>query len=169
MRVDTLPSPGQLSMGIAIRVMMSRAISSIEIASGYPGSGGKATSAGQFDAFLVASRAAIAGLIDVTAPGVLSSTVRASEPNKLYIAHNEALDPQFVPPVTAFTIAGVTKVVSKVQIDGPFIIITVTVPWAVGNISTVAYTAPGGIGNARDLSGNLLGAYGAQGIVNGVA
>ena len=168
MRVDTLPSPGQLSMGIAIRVMMSRAISSIEIASGYPGSGGKATSAGQFDAFLVASRTAIAGMIDATVPLATAFAIRASMPNKVYIAHNEAIDPAFVPPVTAFAIAGVTKVVSKVEIDGPFIILTVTVPFVAGNVSTVAYTAPGGIGNARDLTGNLLASYTAQPIVNGV-
>ena len=168
MRVDFLPSPGQLSMGIAIRTMMAKAISGIEIASAYPGSGGKSSQAGQFDAFLVASRTAVASFIDLTVPAPTARAIRNSEPTKLYITHSEALDPKFVPPVTAFAIAGVTKVVSKVEVDGPFIILTVSVPWATGNVSTVAYTQPGATSNARDMAGNLLASYVAAAIVNGV-
>ena len=167
MRVDSLPSPGLLHMGMQIRTQMAQTISGIEIVAG--ATGGKASQASQFDLFLQACRTAIAGFIEVVVPTVSSRAIRASEPNKLYITASEGLDPKFTPLPAAFTIAGVTKVVQKVEIDGPFIILTVTVPWVFGNVSTVAYTQPGATTNARDLSGNLLASFAAQAIVNGVA
>ena len=166
MRVDTLPSPGLLHMGLQIRTQMAQTISGIEIVAG--ATGGKASQAAQFDAFLVACRTAISTFIEVVAPTITARAIRASEPTKLYLLAGEGLDPKFVPPVTAFAIAGVTKVVSKVEIDGPFIVLTVTVPWVFGNVSTVAYTQPGATTNARDLSGNLLASFTAAAIVNGV-
>lgn len=167
MRVDTLPSPGVLHMGLQIRTMMAKAISGIEVTAGV--SGGKASAAAQLDAFLVASRTAISSFIELVLPTVASSSIRASLPNKIYLAATEGLDPQFVPGAAAFVIAGVTKVVDKVEIDGPFIILTVTVPFASGNVSTVAYTQPGSIGlRARDLSGNIMASFTAMSIANGV-
>lgn len=167
MRVDTLPSPGLLHMGHQIRTQMARTISGIEIVAGV--SGGKASSAAQLTVFLNACVAAIAGFVDVVVPTITARVIPASAPNKLFISASEALDPQFVPTPAAFTIAGVAKTVSKVEIDGPFIILTVSAPWVAGNVSTVAYTQPGATTNIRDLSGNLLASFTAAAIVNGVA
>jgi hypothetical protein len=166
MRVDTLPSPGRLSMGINIRTIMAKAISALELQATYTG---KATEAAQFDTFLVASRAAIAAFIDVVAPTAIAYFIKSAEASKVYVQLSEGVDPKFVPPASAFVIAGTAKVVSKVEVDGPFLILTVTVPFVNGNAATVAYTQPGGIGNARDLSGNLLASFTAQAIVNNVA
>lgn len=165
MRKDAMPSPGQLSQGIEIQGVMCKAINSIETVGAV--SGGKAGAAASFDAFLVFCRTAISTFIDVTVPTVAARAIRNSEPTKLYITTTELLDPKFVPPTSAFAIAGVTKVVSKVEIDGPFIILTVTVPWGAGDVSTVAYTQPGAVSNVRDMSGKLLAAFTAAAVVNG--
>lgn len=164
MRRDAMPSPGQLSQGIEIQGVMCKAINSIEIVAGM--TGGKASAAKQFDNFLVFCRTAIASFIETVVPTIVSRNIRNGEPNKLYIQASEELDPKFVPPNSAFTITGVGKVVTKVEVDGPYIILTVSVPWATGNVSTVAYVQPGVLSNLRDLSGNLLAAFAASAIVN---
>lgn len=167
MRIETLPSPGMLSMGIELRNTMAKAISAVEISAGF--GGGKSHAAKKLTDFLTASAAAIAGFLDVTAPTVVSRTIvldRFGVANTLRIRHSEDLDAQYVPLPAAFTIAGVTKVISKVCVEGPDVLITVTVPWVTGNVSTVAYTQPGAATNLRDLSANLLATYTAAAITN---
>lgn len=166
MRVDTLPSPGRLSMGIQIRTIMAKAISAIELQGTYTG---KATEAWQFDQFLQACRTAVATFIETVAPTVLARFINSAEANKVYIQASEGIDPKFVPLPAAFAITGVAKTISKVEIDGPYIVLTVTVPFVNGNVSNVAYTQPGGAANLRDLSGNLLASFAATAIVNNVA
>ena len=167
MRVDTLPSPGLLPQGMIIRNTMAKAISGIEIVAGV--SGGKASQAAQFDAFLVFARSAISAFIETVVPTITARAIPASAANKLYLTASEGLDPAFVPAASAFAIAGVAKTVSKVEIDGPFLILTVSAPWVAGNVSTVAYTQPGAASNVRDRSGNLLASFTASAIVNGVS
>jgi len=168
MRVDSLPSPGLLSNGIRLRIEASRAISAVEINAGIPVNAGKSSSAKILDDFLVACRTAIATFIDTVAPTVTSRVIRNSEADQIYIAHSEGISPAFLPQPSAFVISGQTRTISKVEVDGPFVILTVTVPFVPGAVN-VAYTQPGTAAERlRDLSGNLLASYTAQAVVNGV-
>lgn len=164
MRIENLPSPGQLSNGIRLRTETAKAISHIETQAGF--TAGKTTYAKALDDFFVAARAAISTFIDATVPTVVSRAIPASFANQVRILHSEGLDPAYLPLPAAFVIAGVSKVVSKVEIDGPYVILTVTVPFVTGNVSTVAYTQGAAAERLRDLSGNLLASYTAAAIVN---
>lgn len=167
MRVETLPSPGLLSSGLQLRTQAAKAISSIEILAGMPGSGGKVNTAKQLSDFFTACAAALSTFIDVTAPTVLSRTIPsggAASGSWLRIRHSEALDPNYVPAPAAFTIAGVAKTIAAVKIEGADVCLRVTVPFVAGNAPTVAYTQPGAGTNLRDLSGNLLASYTATAV-----
>lgn len=167
MRVDTLPSPGLLSNGIRLRIEAAKAISAVEIVAANPGAGGRTSTAKTLDDFLVACRAAIAGFIETVAPTVVSRAIRARFPSQLLITHSEGLDPKFVPAPSAFAITGQTRTITRVEVDGPFVILTVSAPFAAGAVS-VAYTQPGAATNLRDQSGNLLASYTAQAVTNGI-
>lgn len=179
MRRESLPSPGMLSMGIDLQGRMARAISSVEVNAGQ--SGGISSQAKQLDNFLVAARAAISAFIDAVLPVVSSRNVGAANyaiPGSGQVAGNfvrirtsKMLDRSYVPAAAAFALASPAKVISNVQVDGPDVILTVTVPYtAADTTATVAYTAPGaGANGVRDLSGNLLATFAAAAVANTVA
>lgn len=177
MRRDSLPSPGMLNMGIDLQGRMARAISAVEVNAGQ--SGGVSSMAKQLDTFLTAAKTAIAGFIDAVVPTVSSRTVGTANyatpmsgqvtGNFVRIRTSKMLDRAYVPPASAFALASPAKVISNVQIDGPDIILTVTVPYvATDTTATVAYTQPGAATNVRDLSANLLATFAATAIVNTV-
>lgn len=162
MRTDTLPSPGMLSMGINLQSTMARAISAVELQGAVPGAGGKTHAAKTLDNFLVAARTAIAGFIDAVVPSRGTMTVRPSEPDRVVIRFNKELDRKFVPAVGVFVIAGTVRTVTRVDIDGPDVVLTLNAPFASGNAYTVTYNAPGvGSNGVRDLSGNLVASWAA--------
>jgi hypothetical protein len=153
-------------MGIRLQSVMAKAISAVEISAMF-GAGGKAAQAKQLDVFLDACKAAISGFIDVTVPTVLSRVVPVSKPEEIRILCSEELDDKFVPVTSAFAVTGVAKVVEKVYIDGPYLVVCVTVPFGAADTGIlVAYTQPGATSNARDLSGNLLANFTAAAVTN---
>lgn len=162
MRVDTLPSPGQLSMGINIRNIMARAISSIELSGRFTG---KASQAKQFDTFLVAARAAIATFIDAVLPTYVSGAIALAAPTKLVLTYSEPLDPTIVPAVGSF-VTSPAKTFSSVVVQGATVTLTATTAFVAGE-TTVTYTAPG-TNALRDTSGNLLATHGPSAITNNV-
>lgn len=165
MRIENLPSPGMLSNGIALQQHAMKAISAVEILAGL--GSGKSSAAKPLSDFFTACVTALSTFLDVTAPTVVSRAIDTqSKPDCLRIRCSEMLDPKFVPDASAFVIAGVAKTVTKVVVDGPDIFLKVSVPWAAGNVSTVAYTQPGATSNLRDLSGNLLASFTAAAITN---
>jgi len=165
MRIENLPSPGMLSNGIALQQHAMKAISAVEILAGM--GAGKSSAAKPLSDFFTACVAALSTFLDVTVPTVLTRAIdTVTKPDTVRIRHSEGLDPKFVPAPAAFVIAGVAKTVSKVCVDGPDVILTVTVPFVAGNAPTVAYTQPGAGSNLRDLSGNLVASYTAAAITN---
>lgn len=156
-------------MGIKLQSEMAKAVSAVEL-SAMTGAGGKTSLAKQLDNFLVAARNAIAGLIDAVAPTVSSRNVGAVSASVVRIRADKWLDAAFVPAPAAFALAAPAKTISKVEVDGPDILLHVTVPYtSADSAPTVAYTQPGATSNVRDLSGNLLATFAAAAVVNTVA
>lgn len=160
MRQETLPSPGQLSQGITLRNVAALAISAVEINAGIPANAGKSSYAKSLADFFTACATAVTGFVDAVLPTQTARTIAANEATKVRIKIDKGLDPRYVPAPADFALTTPTKVISKVEIDGPFIVLTVTVPYTVAdNAAKVAYTAPGGGTGARDFSGNLLASW----------
>lgn len=159
MRVETLPTPGMLSMGIRLRTEASKAISSVEIFAGR--NGGTSGAATQLHAFFTACATAIASLRDLVAPTVASRT-QPTGVNLVTITTSEPLDPRIIPPTTSFVTAPV-RTITSVVIDG----LKVQVAYdgaALANGNTIAYTQPGGLNKLQDAGGNLLASFGASAI-----
>lgn len=180
MRIENIPSPGLLSNGIRLQTEMAKAISAVEILAGF--TAGKSTAAKALSDCFAAGVTALSTFLDVTVPTVVSRTIEkfanttnpagaagsAGQTAKVTvrIRHSEQLDNRFIPAPSAFVIAAPAKTITKVCIDGPDVILTVSVAFADVDTPTVAYTQPGAASNLRDLSGNLLANYTAQAIVN---
>jgi hypothetical protein len=153
MRVDTLPSPGKLSMGINLQNIMSKAISSIELSSSATG---KSSQAAQLTVFLNFCVAAIASYIDTTAVTKLSQSINLARPRRITVRFNQALDKNYEPPKTAFTVGSGT--IERIMIDGPDIII-ILLTALTNTTNTVAYTQPGGVNNLRGENGQLVASF----------
>jgi hypothetical protein len=159
MRVETLPSPGILSMGIRLRTEASKAISATEIfASRNGGTSGAAT---QLHTFFTACATAIASLRDLVAPTVSSRTAVTGD---LFfkITTNEALDPRIIPDLTSMVTAPV-RTITKIEIKGFDVLVTYSGA-SLTNGNTVAYTQPSGANKLQDLGGNLLASFTAAAI-----
>ena len=151
MRVETLPSPGQLSMGIRLRTVAAQAISGVEITAGRT-PGGKTGAASELASFFTACASALSSLSDVAAPTV-STRVRNSATQST-ITFNEPLSTSVVPAASAFTISG-GSTVTGVAVVGSTIVLTGT-----GHTAgqTVTYTQPA-VNAARDPAGNLVASF----------
>lgn len=159
MRLETLPSPGMLSMGIRLRTEASKAISSVEIFAGR--NGGTSGAATQLHVFFTACATAIAALRDLAAPTVVSRT-GATGVSRVTITTNEALDPRIIPPLTSFVTAP-ARTITNITIDG----FKVHVDYdgaALVSTNTIAYTQPGGLNKLQDAGGNLLATFAAAAI-----
>lgn len=168
MRQESLPSPGLIGNGQTLRALVAKVISQVEIDAGLRGSG-KSSHAKPLSDFFAAGVTALATFLDAVVPTVASRQifVLTGVANKVRIRHTEGLDPKFVPAPAAFVLASPAKVISKVEVDGPDVILTVTVPYTdADDTATVAYTQPGAASNLRDLAGNLVANYTAQPVVN---
>ena len=159
MRIETLPSPGMLSMGIRLQMEAAKAISSVEIFAGR--NGGTSGSATKLHTFFTACATAIAALRDLTAPTVATRT-QALGVNTVIITTSEPLDPRIIPPTTSF-VTNPVRVINNVEIVG----LQVKVSYdgvALVNTNTIAYTAPGGANKLQDMGGTVLANFAASAI-----
>lgn len=161
MKNDALVSPGFISNGPRLRQEAIKAISYVEVMADLV-SPAKPEQAKTLDTFFVACRTAISGLIDSTVPTFVSAEVDLGvNAKQLVITFSEALDPTVVPAGSAFT-SDPAKTISKVEVVGNTVILTVTANYVAG-ATTIAYTQPG-TNALRDLSGNLLATFTAQSV-----
>lgn len=156
MRIENLPSPGQLGQGLQLRTVAAKAISYCEtVAAITPG--GKVSSANQLSAFFAACKTAVDAVADTVAPTITARQVRATAPTVIELTFSEPLDATIVPSIAAFAAAGVAKTISAIRVSENKVFLTVTAAYVVGNFptATIAYTAPG-TNALRDVAGNLL-------------
>ncbi len=163
MQFDFLPSPGFIPSGHRLRQEVTKAISYVETVASLRG--GKTEQAKSLDDFLVACRTSIASFIETVLPTYVSSLITNTERTKLVVTLSEGLDPRYVPATTTF-VTSPARTISKVEIVGNKVHLTVTAAFVAG-ATTVAYTAPGAPANGlRDTSGNLLATFAAQTVTN---
>jgi uncharacterized repeat protein (TIGR02059 family) len=169
MRVETLPSPGLLSNGIRIRIEAAKAISAVEINAGVPANNGRSSAAAPLRDFFQACADALTSLRDVTAPTIQARSATNANRSLIVLTYNEGLDATHVPPTTAFAVTGQVRTVTEVQIDGPFVFLTLNTPLNTGAVS-VAYTQPG-TANLRlqDVSGNVTATFAATAVTNTIS
>lgn len=160
MRLETLPSPGMLSMGIRLQTEAAKAISSVEIFAAR--NGGTSGSATKLHTFFTACATAIAALRDLTAPTVTART----QPVGAFVVTldtSEPLDPRIIPPTTSFVTAPV-RTITAVEIVGSAVKVTYEGA-SLANGNTIAYTQPGGLNKLQDAGGTLLASFAATAIV----
>lgn len=165
MKLDTLPSPGLIPSGMALRSYMTKAVSYVEVMADLKG--GTTEQATTLDAFLAATRSAIAAYKDVAAPTLVSGLLTRSVNDKLLVLTlSEAIDPTIVPAAGSFAVAldATPNVVTAVAVRGQTVSLTLTAAVTAGAL-TVAYTQPG-TNALRDLSGNLLASFTAAAVTN---
>ena len=159
MRLETLPTPGMLSMGIRLRTEASKAISAVEIFAGR--NGGTSGSATQLHAFFTACATAIASLRDLVAP-TLGAITQPTGSNTVSITTSEPLDPRIIPTLTSFVTAP-ARVISGVTVAGNKVLVEYTGA-SLANGNTIAYTQPAGANKLQDGGGNLLASFTATAI-----
>ena len=163
MRIETLPSPGLLSNSIDLRSAAARAISKIEVTASRS-AGGVTSGANALHVFFTACATAVAALRDLVVPTIASRTAPATGATEVTLTYSEGLDPNFIPPTSAFVFSPV-KTVSAVRVEGTKVILSLTT--AVANGNTVAYTQPVAAGTLklRDPAGNEPVSFTAAAIV----
>lgn len=108
------------------------------------------------------------GAVPSVAPTVVSVSVSNAAPTQVVMTMSTTMDSGFVSPTSAHTVSGHT--VTAVAVSGTSVTLTVTPAFTFGETArTTAYTQPGGTGNLRDTSGNLLATFSGQAITNNVA
>lgn len=148
MRIETLLSPGQLSCGIELRKLASKAISSVEItAMRTPGN--KIPGAKTLSDFFTDCASKLASLYETVAPTISSRT--ATSATQVNIVFSEAMDQTVIPALSAFTSAGNT-ITAAAWTSSTNLRITGT-GFAAGENFT--YTQPG-VSYLRDLAGNAV-------------
>ncbi len=166
MRVSTLSSPGQLSMGIRLRIEAAKAISAVEISAGRGHAGAdKSPHAFQLNAFFTECATAVASFIETVVPAVAAKSIGAANKKRIVLTYGEGLNPKFVPAVTDFAITTQAQAVTKVTIDGPFVYLDVATDFVAGAVN-VAYTQ--GTIKLQDASGNLAASFTAAAVTNGI-
>lgn len=166
MRVETLPSPGLLASGLRLRVEASKAISAVEINAGIPANAGVSSSADQLFDFFNACASSVVALRDVTAPLVVARSATPSNVSLIVLTYDGGLSKGNVPDVTAFAVTGQVRTVTKVEIDGPFVFLSLNAPLVAGAVS-VAYTQPvDDASKLQDASDNFAASFAATAVVN---
>lgn len=160
MRLEALPSPGLLSMGLRLQTESAKAISSVEIFSSR--NGGTSGSATKLHAFFTACAAAIASLRDLTAPTATAFN-QAVGATTVQITTSEPLDPRILPPLTAFVTAPV-RTITGVEIVGNKILVSYTGA-SLANGNTIAYTQPTGANKLQDSGGTVMANVAATALV----
>lgn len=161
MRVETLPSPGILSMGIRLQSEAAKAISAVEI---FAARSGTATSgsATKLHTFFTACATAIASLRDLAAPTVTARN-QTTGVTQVRLTTSEPLDDHIIPPLTSFVTAPV-RTITAVEIIGNQVLVSYEGA-ALVNANTIAYTQPPGANKLQDSGGNLLASFAATAIV----
>lgn len=149
MNLQNLPTPGFLSNGYNLRQQAASAISTVEITAART-PGGLTSGANRLHTFFTACAAAVAGLRDVTVPNGGAASAKAGALKQVFITFAEGLNDKIVPAAAAFTFSP-TKTVSKVEVVGTQVVLTVTADVAAGN--TVTYTQPA-VNRLQDPAGN---------------
>jgi hypothetical protein len=166
MRLDALPSPGQLNNAIRLQIEMVKAISFVQQMAAIPANSGKATSAKPLTDFLTAASAALSGFVDTTAPTVLSRSIVPSNSKRITLVFSEGLDPKKLPDLTDFLIAGQARTVSKVTIDGNAVHVDVTAAFTAGSV-LIAYNESGTADKRlQDFAGNRVLSFAATAVTN---
>jgi hypothetical protein len=117
-----------------------------------------------------ASQAASPVAMDIVAPTVSSGNVAVANatPSTVTVTASEALDPNYIPPISAFAIPGHT-VLAVPSVSGTNFTLSVTPQFVNGEVTTLMYTQPASNG-LRDLAGNLMATFpSAVTITNNVA
>ena len=157
MRLESLPSPGMLSMGIRLQTEAAKAISSVEIFAAR--NGGTSGTATRLHAFFTACATAIASLCDLTAPTVTARNQTAGS-NVIRMTTSEPLDPRIIPDLTSM-VTSPARTITRIYIEGTVLNVEYSgAPLANGN--TIAYTQPSGANKLQDNGGNLLASFAAQ-------
>jgi hypothetical protein len=104
---------------------------------------------------------------DTTPPTINARSVANGTPTVVNLTFTEAMDVTSVPAPGAFTVSGKT-VSAFAFVDSTHANVTVSVAFANGVTSTLAYTQPS-TGKLKDSAGNLLAAFTGAAIVNNVA
>lgn len=155
MRVDSLPSPGDLSNSILLRREAAKAISSVEITSvNYPG--GLSGQATKLHAFFTGCASAIAALRDVSAPTITAVNRPASEPGVLRVRFSEAMDKTVLCAASAFVCTPAETLLEiewALERDDELVIRVAD--GSVAGVTNLAYTQPG-TNQLRDRGGNLV-------------
>ena len=159
MRIESLLTPGQLSMGIRLRTEAAKAISAVEIFAAK--AGGTSGSATVLYNFFTDCATKLATLRDTVAPTV-STRTQPTGGNTITLTMSEPLDARIIPDLTSFVTAPV-RTITGVAIDGTKVLVTYSgVSLANGN--TIAYTQPGGANKLQDSGGNLVATFAAAAI-----
>jgi hypothetical protein len=159
MRLDALPSPGQLNNAIRLQIEMVKAISFVQQMAAIPANSGKATSAKPLTDFLTAASTAISGFLDTSAPLMLSRSIVPSNSKRITLVFTEGLDPKKLPDLADFVTTGQVRTVSKVTIDGNAVHVDVTVAFTAGSV-TIAYVESGTADKRlQDFAGNRVGSF----------
>lgn len=159
MRIENLPSPGQLANGINLRSEAAKAISFIETIA--PKQGGTMGTATYLHTFFTACASAIASFRDLVLPTVTARTQPVGS-NVITLTTSEGLEPTILPALSSFVTAPV-RTITAVEVQGFKVLVTYSGA-SLANGNTIAYTAPG-TNALRDEGGNLLASFAATAIV----
>jgi hypothetical protein len=114
-----------------------------------------------------ASQAANPVALDLVAPTMASAAVANATPSTVTLTASEALDANFVPAASAFTVSGHT-VLAVTGVSGTSVTLSVSPAFVNGeSASTAAYAQPGSNG-LRDAAGNLMASFSGLAITNNV-
>jgi len=165
MRVETLPSPGPIGVGLELRNKAASAISYVEVVAARTANG-KSDTAKSLGAFFAACKTACDAVTDTTVPTVTARQVRASAPTKVELTFSEVLDGTITPAAAAFALATPSKTITSVLVSGNKVFLTVSAAYVEGDLATatVAYTKPG-TNQLRDPSDNEVASFTAAAIV----
>lgn len=158
MNPHNLPRARVLALGEQLRILGAKAID--EAVADAARRGGVSPKATRLHVLATAIATAVASLRDTTAPAVTSRTQPAGV-NRVAILHGEQLDPDFVPPTTAF-VTNPVRTITRVYIDNRTVFVEYSGA-ALTNSNTIAYTQDTTNGH-RDLAGNRAATFAAAAI-----
>jgi uncharacterized repeat protein (TIGR02059 family) len=104
-------------------------------------------------------------LLDTTPPTLLSLDVYDGSPSQIVLFYNESILTSSVPAVTDFTL-NLGRTVTAVAIVGSSVTLTVSSPYAFGDVITASYT--GGTNKIKDLAGNLAPNFATLSVTNSI-
>jgi hypothetical protein len=98
-------------------------------------------------------------------PTVASAQITNTDPNKVAITFNIALNESYTPSTTAFALAG--KSISTVSVSGSVVTLTVSVAYTFGDSVTVDYIKPA-TNYLRSSLGGIVASFSSQSVTNNI-